>query len=36
MNRLDDVLGVFNWKRHHTRDNKNCIVSIYDEDKMSG
>jgi len=33
MNRLDDVLGVFNWKRHHTRDNKNCIVSIYDPEK---
>lgn len=33
MNRLDDVLGVFNWKRHHTRDNKNCIVSIYDKEK---
>jgi hypothetical protein len=22
-----------NWKREHTRDNKNCIVSIYDKDK---
>ena len=33
MNRLDEVVGVFNWKRHHLRDNKNCIVSIYDEDK---
>lgn len=22
-----------NWKREHTRDNKNCIVSIWDETK---
>jgi hypothetical protein len=22
-----------NWQRHHTRDNANCIISIYDEDK---
>ena len=33
MNRLDDVCGVLNWKREHTRDNKNCIVSIWCEDK---
>lgn len=33
MNRLDEVLGVFNWKREHTRDNKNCIVSIWCHDK---
>lgn len=31
MNRLDDVFGVFGWKREHTRDNKNCIVSVWDE-----
>ena len=29
MNRLDEVVGALNWKREHTRDNKNCIVSIY-------
>lgn len=29
MNRLDGVVGALNWKREHTRDNKNCIVSIY-------
>jgi hypothetical protein len=33
MNRLDEVCGVLNWKREHTRDNANCIVSIWDEDK---
>jgi len=33
MQRLDDVAWPFNWKRQHTRDNKNCIVSIYCEDK---
>jgi hypothetical protein len=27
------VVGPFNWKREHTRDNKNCIVSIWDEKK---
>ena len=31
--RLDDVCGQLNWKREHARDNKNCIVSIWDEDK---
>ncbi|AUR88377.1 Rad52/22 family double-strand break repair protein [Vibrio phage 1.112.O._10N.286.46.B11] len=31
--RLDDVVGALNWKREHTRDNKNCIVSIWDESK---
>lgn len=33
MNRLDESVGCLNWKREHTRDNKNCIVSIYDADK---
>ena len=33
MTRLDDVCGHLNWKREHTRDNANCIVSIWDEDK---
>lgn len=31
---LDETVGAFNWKREHTRDNKNCIVSCYDEIKM--
>ena len=29
MERLDDVVWALNWKREHTRDNHNCIVSIY-------
>jgi len=33
MNRLDSVCGPLNWKREHTRDNANCIVSIWDESK---
>lgn len=33
MNRLDEVCGALNWKRQHTRDNQNCIVSIWDESK---
>ena len=30
---LDETFGPMNWQRHHTRDNANCIISIYDEDK---
>lgn len=30
MNRLDEAFGIFGWKREHTRDNKNCIISIWD------
>lgn len=33
MNRLDAVCGALNWKREHTRDNQNCIVSIWDDTK---
>lgn len=33
MNVLDETVGAMNWKREHTRDNKNCIVSIWDDDK---
>lgn len=33
MDILDETVGVYNWKREHTRDNANCIVSIYDKDK---
>lgn len=33
MNVLDETVGPMNWKREHTRDNKNCIVSIYDAEK---
>lgn len=31
-NILDEVVGPFRWKREHTRDNKNCIVSIWCEE----
>ena len=33
MERLDSAVGPLGWKREHTRDNKNCIVSIWDENK---
>ena len=32
MQRLDDVVWPLNWKREHTRENKNCIVSIWNEE----
>ena len=32
MNILDETVGCMNWKREHTRDNANCIVSIYNAD----
>ena len=31
-NILDEVVGPFKWKREHTRDNRNCIVSIWSDD----
>lgn len=33
MRLLDEVVGPFNWKREHSRENANCTVSIYDESK---
>lgn len=33
MNILDETVGSLNWKREHTRDNANCIVSIWDDEK---
>lgn len=32
-NILDETVGCMNWQRHHTRDNANCIVSIWDDEK---
>ena len=32
-NILDETVGPMNWQRHHSRDNANCTVSIWDEDK---
>lgn len=33
MNILDETVGSTNWQRSHTRDNANCIVSIWDASK---
>lgn len=33
MNILDETVGPLNWKREHTRDNANCIVSVWDSEK---
>lgn len=33
MDILDETVGCMNWKKEYTRDNRNCIVSIYDNDK---
>ena len=33
MNILDETVGAMNWKRTHIRDNANCIVEIWDEEK---
>ena len=33
MRMLDETVGPMNWKREHSRDNANCTVSIWDEDK---
>lgn len=31
---LDETVGAFNWQRKHLRDNANCIVSIWDDEKL--
>lgn len=31
---LDETFGAMNWMRSHTRDNANCIVSIWDAEKQ--
>ena len=33
-NILDETVGAMNWQRSHTRDNANCIVSLWDEKKQ--
>ena len=33
MNILDETVTSMNWQRQHTRDNANCIVSIWDDEK---
>ncbi len=32
MQRLDDAVGALNWKREHTANNHNCIVSIWNDE----
>ena len=32
-NILDETVGAMNWQRHHSRDNANCTVSIWDSEK---
>ena len=34
MNILDETFGPMNWRRSHTRDNANCIVAIWDDEKQ--
>ena len=33
MDVLDETVGCMNWKKEYTRDNRNCIVSIWDDTK---
>lgn len=32
-NILDETVGPMNWQRKHARENRNCIVSLWDPDK---
>ena len=34
MNILDETFGAFGWQRHHSRDNANCVVAVWDEKKQ--
>lgn len=33
MNILDETVGAMNWQKHYSRDNANCIISIWDNEK---
>ena len=33
MTRLDKTVGCMNWQREHSRENANCTVSIWDDEK---
>lgn len=33
MNILDETVGPMNWQRTHSRDNANCVISIWDDEK---
>lgn len=32
-NILDETFGMFGWQKEYTRDNRNCIVSVWDSEK---
>ena len=32
-NILDETVGCMNWQKHYLRDNANCIISIWDDEK---
>ena len=34
MNILDETVGCLNWKKSYSRDNANCTVSIWDDEKQ--
>lgn len=34
MDILDETVGAENWQRHHSRDNANCTVSIWHDEKQ--
>lgn len=33
MNILDETFGMMNWQRYHSRENANCTVAIWDDEK---
>lgn len=35
MDMLDEKFGSMNWKKTYSRDNKNCLVEVWDEDKRT-
>ncbi len=32
-NILDETVGAMNWQRHHSRENANCTVALWDDEK---
>ena len=32
MNILDETVGALRWQRHHSRENANCVVAIFDDE----
>lgn len=35
MKLLDETVGAMNWQKHYSRDNANCVVSIWDAEKKT-